>query len=129
MNDIMTLCPVSLKDRGNNLAEAIVRHAGAGIGTYNLAPRVVDSNGNVYYWANVQRTETVAGEDWDWIIPDLGRDINLADATALLYSAVVIEPEMVEEGGTLPSIVGKFVISSKVGTQALLSAYGLINSD
>jgi hypothetical protein len=124
MSDIFAMCQPALKDRGNNLAEAIVKRTGTGMGTFYMCPRVVDGNGNVWLWANLQRSESVAGADWDWIIPDLGRDVDLADAQALLFSACVLRPEDLQED-PLPDIAGRFVIGIDVSPQAILTAYGL----
>ncbi len=127
MSDIFAMCGNALKDRGNNLAESIVKRTGTGMGTFDMCPRVVDGNGNVWLWANLQRSESVAGSDWDWIIPDFGRDVDLADAQALLFSAVVIRPENLE--GTPPAIAGKFVIGVDVTPQAVLAAYSMVPAD
>ncbi len=124
MSDIFAMCQPALKDRGNNLAEAIVRRTGTGMGTFDVCPRVVDQQGTEWLWANLQRAESIAADDWNWIIPDLGRSVDLAEAKALLFSACVIRPEDLQ-GETLPDIAGRFVIGIDTPPATILAAYGL----
>jgi len=116
MTDIFAMCPQSMKDRANNLAEGLARIPGSGIQTFDLCPRVVDGNGNVWLWASFQRSVSIIGE------ADYFSRLN-ADAKALLASAVTIMPDMLGPDGTLPDIAGKFVIAPGINAQTILVAY------
>jgi hypothetical protein len=122
MSDIFVMCQPALRERGNNLAEELARVPGSGANTFDVCPRVVDGQGNVWLWANFQRYVSIVDE------PDYFNQLN-DDAKTLLSGALTITPEMLGEGGVLPDTSGRFVIAPNITAQSILAAYGLVSTE
>ncbi len=126
MNNCMTVLPDSLRAQGNNLA-ACVGLSMADSLTYHLAPRVEDSEGNQYRWANAVVSDTF----WNHLSTPLSLPahddgtIDLVAAQALLNGALVLTPDMLAEGYEIPDITGRLVIAPNMEPQSVLAALGL----
>jgi hypothetical protein len=126
MSNILVISAPALRGRSNNLAEAVVATAGSGHRSFDICPRVYDSKGVQYLWTSLLRNSTIAEPGWDWKPPDLGRDVDLADAQALLNGALVLTPDMLESDP--PDIAGRFVIAPNMSAQSVLAWLGLTTS-
>ncbi len=157
MANLLTIAPLALRARANNLAEIIVPVKGSGIRSFDIAPRVQNASGNVALWCNAQCSDawlgwlhdavgdglemlvgklafTVAEADRPAYIADK-QALNIADADLLLKAALWVTPDMLatdDEGNSLmplPDITGRMLVCPNMDSRSVLAWLGLTASD